>query len=93
VTKKGWIVVRAAIIALAVIDGAVSLWVRRALESGRPRQAQGVFVEPYETLKGTIFVSQGDRALQTGLLVFGALLIVAYLVVVRISGRPSRSPA
>jgi hypothetical protein len=92
VTKRGWVVVRAAIIAFAVVDGAASLWTRRALESSRPHQTQGTFVEPYATLHGTIFISHVDRALQTGLLAAGLVLVIAYLVVVRAStGRPLRS--
>lgn len=89
-TKRGWFVVRAVIIALAMADGGASLWLHRTLENDRPHHVQGAFIEPYATLNGSVFVSQTDRILQMGLLVVGVMLIVAYLSVVRAS--TGRSP-
>jgi hypothetical protein len=92
VTKRGWTIARAVIIALALMDAAASLWLRQSLAVNRPHQPHGAFVLPSATLDGTIFISNADHALRMGLLAGGLVLVIAYLVVVRAStGRSSRS--
>jgi hypothetical protein len=91
VIKRGWFVARAVIIALALMDAAASLWLRQVLAHHRPDHPQGVFVVPSATLDGTLFISESERALRIGLLAVGLMLVIAYLVVVRVStGRSSR---